>query len=245
VGALAIYLEDAGIPTVQVSLVREHTEALQPPRALWVPFMLGRPLGVPDGSAFQKRVMLAALRLLERDQGPVLEDFPEEAPDIAEEETEGAACPISFAPKTSGATLAESVMDELAQLDMWHELAVRRRGRTAVGVTQTPLAKLVQLIAAPAEGNDTSNYGDNLSRADALRLACEELKVFYFEARAAQPGSHSSTAIRDWFWRETAASKLLRRLQTAIENDDDPLVKDLAKNYLIPRAARYDGAGRT
>lgn len=226
--------------------MREHTEALQPPRALWVPFMLGRPLGVPDDPVFQKRVMVAALRLLERDHGPVLEDFPEDAPDSnAEEETEGAACPISFAPKTSGATLAESVMDELAQLDMWHELAVRRRGRTAVGVTQTPLAKIVQLIAAPAEGNDASNYGANLSRADALRLACEELKAFYFEARAAQPGSHSSTAIRDWFWRETAASKLLRQLQTAIENDDDPLVKDLARNYLIPRAARYGGAGRT
>ena len=40
-GALALYIEDEGVPTVGLSLVREHTAALKPPRALWVPFMLG------------------------------------------------------------------------------------------------------------------------------------------------------------------------------------------------------------
>ena len=82
-GALGHYLEAEGIATTQISLVREHTEALAPPRALWVPFMLGRPFGAPGNPGFQRKVLLAALGLLERHSdsgGPVLEDFQEDAP---------------------------------------------------------------------------------------------------------------------------------------------------------------------
>ena len=227
------------MPTVQISLVREHTAALQPPRALWVPFMLGRPLGAPDDPAFQKRVLLAALQLLERAQGPVLEDFPEDAPQSTEVvEDDAAACPVSFTVQRSDATLPETVIDEIGQLQMWHELAVRRRGRTAVGVTGTPLSELVRFLGATIEGRDAARYRVDLSACDALRLACEDLKSFYFEARAAQPGGHASDAIRDWFWQETAAARLLRELQAALENNDDPLVQDFAANYLIPRQAR-------
>ncbi|MEX1302883.1 MAG: hypothetical protein AB1Z16_12040 [Desulfotignum sp.] len=53
-----------------------------PPRALWVPFVLGRPLGRPGDPAFQMRVTLAALALLESETGPVLIDFPDNAPDV-------------------------------------------------------------------------------------------------------------------------------------------------------------------
>ena len=77
-GALAHYLEAEGVPTTQVSLIREHTETIHPPRALWVPFELGRPLGAPEDPGLQRRVLLAALNLLEAPEGPVLLDFPEE-----------------------------------------------------------------------------------------------------------------------------------------------------------------------
>ena len=73
-------MEEEGLPTTQISLVREHTEKIKPPRALWVPFELGRPLGPPNDAAFQKRVLIAALKLLEASGGPVLEDYPEDAP---------------------------------------------------------------------------------------------------------------------------------------------------------------------
>ena len=58
-------LENAGLSTVSISLVREHTERIVPPRALWVPFEFGRPLGVPGDADFQRRVLVAALKLLE------------------------------------------------------------------------------------------------------------------------------------------------------------------------------------
>ena len=50
-------MEAEGLPTTQISLVRMHTEVIQPPRALWVPFELGRPFGTPGEAAFQRRVI--------------------------------------------------------------------------------------------------------------------------------------------------------------------------------------------
>jgi hypothetical protein len=70
---------------------------LPPPRALWVPFEWGRPLGVSGNANFQTRVLRAALQLLEAPSGPVVVDFPEDAPPVADDATP-LACPISFAP---------------------------------------------------------------------------------------------------------------------------------------------------
>ncbi|MEC7303801.1 MAG: selenoprotein B, partial [Pseudomonadota bacterium] len=78
--ALGHYLEAEGLPTTQISLVRMHTEVIQPPRALWVPFELGRPFGTRCEAAFQRRVISAALALFESESGPVMKDFPEDAP---------------------------------------------------------------------------------------------------------------------------------------------------------------------
>jgi hypothetical protein len=81
VSALGHYIEEEGIATVAIALVRPQAERTRPPRALWVPFELGRPFGPPSDPAFQKGVILAALRLFEADTGPVLlADFPEDDP---------------------------------------------------------------------------------------------------------------------------------------------------------------------
>ena len=83
-GGLGHYFESEGIASTQISLVRVHTENIKPPRALWVPFELGRPFGVPNNSVFQLSVLRKVLGLIEHKKGPVLEDFPEEAPDLIE-----------------------------------------------------------------------------------------------------------------------------------------------------------------
>jgi len=59
VSALGHYLEEEGIATVAIALIRPQAENTKPPRALWVPFELGRPFGPPSDAAFQKRVLLA------------------------------------------------------------------------------------------------------------------------------------------------------------------------------------------
>lgn len=68
-------LEREGITTVSLSLLREVTAQLKPPRALWVPFPMGFPLGEPNNADLQHETIAAALKLLERNDVPVLEPF--------------------------------------------------------------------------------------------------------------------------------------------------------------------------
>ena len=77
VSLIAAELERQGISTVTLLLLREVGEAVRPPRALWVPFPHGYPLGRPDDPPGQLAVLEAALRLLETAEGPpVLEEYP-------------------------------------------------------------------------------------------------------------------------------------------------------------------------
>ena len=76
VGLIASVIEKSGIPTVALSLLREVTERVRPPRSLYVPFPLGYPLGRPREPLLQRQILRAALHLLERsDSLPILEDY--------------------------------------------------------------------------------------------------------------------------------------------------------------------------
>ena len=75
VGLIQRQIEYAGITTVSISLLREITEKTRPPRALFVPFPLGYPLGEPDNAELQTRIIQAAFALLSRTDCPVLEMF--------------------------------------------------------------------------------------------------------------------------------------------------------------------------
>ncbi|MBI2214408.1 MAG: hypothetical protein HYU52_12250 [Acidobacteria bacterium] len=70
-------MEKRGIATVVLSLLRDVTEKVGPPRALCVPFRHGYPLDVPSNPARQRRVIKAALELLirPRSEAPVLVDY--------------------------------------------------------------------------------------------------------------------------------------------------------------------------
>jgi len=248
VGALGHYLEAEGIPTTQISLVREHSEALAPPRALWVPFMLGRPFGVPDDAAFQRKVVLAALQLLERPSGPVLEDFPEDAPHAGLAEAPAdLVCPVSFPRLTSEGSLGERLADEVAQLQAWHELAVKHRGRTTLGVTGLTPAEIAAYLASWLSDRPQASYRADVSPADALKFCFDELKAFYYEAKSVQPGRHTSAAIQDWFWFETAAGQAFLEIRSRVAESTDAAVKALAGLSLVPRAvdlARQARQGR-
>ena len=75
VGLIQRHIEYAGITTVSISLLREITEKTRPPRALFVPFPLGYPLGEPNNPELQTRIIHAAFALLSRNDCPVLEAF--------------------------------------------------------------------------------------------------------------------------------------------------------------------------
>jgi hypothetical protein len=224
------------VPTAQISLIREQTAAISPPRALWVPFMLGRPFGAPGEPDFQRRVLRHLLSLFEHSPGPVLEDFPEDAP------TGGAgegtfACPVSFAsaqPRTGG--LAGAVLEEIAELGPWYELARRRRGRTTVGVFGAGVEAATLHVVSFLKGAPEAPPDPAWSAGMAVKRACDDLKAYYYEAVAAQPGNLAPRAIDEWFWRETAAARALLAIRDICAKSDDESLKPLGKLSLIPRA---------
>jgi hypothetical protein len=76
VGLIASVIEKTGIPTVCLSLLREVSEKVTPPRTLFVPFPMGYPLGRPHDPAMQFAVIRAAMRLVgESGPLPILRDF--------------------------------------------------------------------------------------------------------------------------------------------------------------------------
>lgn len=75
VGLLSGAIERENITTVGISLLREITSVIRPPRALFVPFPMGYALGAPNDAALQRRVIRAAFALLSRTDVPVLEAY--------------------------------------------------------------------------------------------------------------------------------------------------------------------------
>jgi hypothetical protein len=241
VGGLAHYLEGDGLPTVQISLVREHTMQIQPPRALWVPFELGRPLGAPDDAAFQTRVLWAALQLFDAPSGPVLVDFPDDAPTTADAPTP-LVCPVNFAPPPEDLSdterLRAALQREIAQLRTWYDLAITTRGRTTVGVSRLRPEEIGTFIGTFLDGQAPPNPRADIPLAALFRFAVEDLKSYYCEALTAQPGQHAadSTAVADWFWRETTAGRVLFAVQEVCKHSAVPGMHIVVSGSLIPRA---------
>ena len=237
--ALGHFLEQEGIATVSISLIREHTAALAPPRALWVPFMLGRPLGVPNDARFQSRVLRAALGLLTRPAGPLIEDFAEEAPyeDLGAE-PEALNCPVSFPRMRTEGALAERLDDEISQLRAWHEVATRLRGRTTLGLTGLAPAALGEFLSTWVGAQPRATFREGLASAAALKQASDELKAYYYEAKAVQPGRHSPTEMQNWFWTETAAGEVFLAIRDKAARSGDPSMQGLGSLSLVPRAVQ-------
>jgi hypothetical protein len=72
VGLIQSVIEKAGIPTASVTLLREITERIAPPRALFLDFPLGYPLGDPNDAAMQTRILLSLFALLGETVPPAL-----------------------------------------------------------------------------------------------------------------------------------------------------------------------------
>lgn len=240
-GGLAHYFETEGIPTTQISLIRKHTQIIRPPRALWVPFELGRPLGLPNDEEFQTRILEAALQLFEEKKGPVLKEFPEDAPVVDSADTGTAwVCPVNlsfndaYLSKTD--QLREAFNREMAQLRSWYDLEVEKQRRSMVGVCGLDLEMMSNFIGAFIDGDPPDNPRKDIPLEMTLKLAVDDLKAFYFEAVSSQPGQESPTgkAIVDWFWNDTIAAKVLYAVKNSCINCDVAGLRMVGKFFLIP-----------
>jgi len=240
VGGLSHYIEDEGIATTHISLIREHTEIIKPPRALWVPFELGRPLGMPNDAAFQNRVLRDTLKLLEADAGPILVDYTEEAP-VAETDQKPVACPVNFAlqpnPDTPMENLISAFKQEVAQMRTWYDMAIEKHGRTTSGTTGLSAEETAAFITAFIQGERQDKRMPDLSLSTALRMAAEDLKAYYLEAVAAQPGQPTdSISLADWYWGQTAAARVLNEVRKICLESNDKEFNLLGKLLLVPRS---------
>ena len=215
--------------TTGISLVRENTASMQPPRALWVTFPLGRPLGKPADPPFQLAVIRAALELLDRPSGPVLEDYPVDAP--PGDPDQAPACPVSFAQDTDASSWKSRLLSELRELRPWYDLSLRRRkGRTLVGISDE----------SPEE--NIAALGDHLDREETprdviwLKRAVEDLKALYAEAMTAQPGDYDMASIQRMFWDNTQLGAAILSLYRTFQNSDNDQLKLVAR-ILAPREA--------
>ena len=199
------------------------------------------PLGIPNDALFQRRVLRAALTLLEAPTGPVLEAFPEDAT-VHEEGLYGFACPVRFdmPPANLNAVdlLRAALQREIRQLHTWYDLGVVRRGRTTVGVSGLTPEELAAFVSDFLAAGTPSNPRPDVPLATLFRFAVEDLKSYYFEAVTAQPGQQAvdSTGLADWFWRETMAGRVLFAVHDACQRSDVPGIQVVANSFLIPRA---------
>ena len=205
---------------------------------MWVPFDLGRPLGVPNDAGFQKRVLLSALKLLEESSGPVITDFPEDVP-VTRQPDVIWACPVNLARTkedlSDADVLRAAFKKETVELRSWYDLAVKEQQRTTVGVSGLEINQIVEFIGAFIDGVPANPRGD-ISLAYLLNFATDDLKAYYYEAAASQPGSASPTAdeLDNWFWGDTAAAKVLLAVKNRCLKNDDKMMQLLGKILLIP-----------
>ena len=227
---ISYYLESEGIQTAGIALFREIAETMQPPRILWVSFPLGRPLGIPSDAAFQTEVIKHALGLLDAEQGPVLEDYPIDLPDI---DTPPPACPVSFQRKRDDESWHGRLSKEVGSLTPWYELGLKRRGRTTVGVCESSIPDIVK---------DVTTWADDVTQPfpepSWLKLALEDLKSFYSEAITAQPGDYEAGYSDALIFDDTVLGELIVHYVHYFEAQDPnhPFVRVIASREQLKRS---------
>lgn len=76
VGLVQSALEEAGLATVSVSMRPEISLAMKMPRAAYVRFPLGNPMGEPGRSDQQRRILEDLFELLESAEEPQVVELP-------------------------------------------------------------------------------------------------------------------------------------------------------------------------
>lgn len=234
--ALAHYLEEEGVPTVAISLIRLHTEKIRPPRALWVSFELGRPLGPPRDAPFQTRVITAALRLLEAPGPVVLDDFPDDDPtarDVADWKPPFDTM-AGEADLNDRARLASALEQEVLSIAPFHERFLASTGRTTIGLSGLSIEACASLLAASLNGAAASGSGSAASAVQTLRWAVDDLKAYYLEAMSADAAITSSRQMQAWFWDRTLVARLIIALRRQLLASEDKRGQAIGRMNLVP-----------
>lgn len=259
-GVIQREIEKAGVATVSVTLVREFTEKVRPPRALWVPFPFGRPLGAPGNAKVQRQVIERALALVSAPSGPVIAEFvldPEDERLDAKYQSLGRKCgpagcrldemqagSADAQPQAAEIPYGENlqaVLAETAGLRAEHRAyRGKRRGRTAVGASGTTPERIADAVRTI----DAFIRGETVGEPVRVRLLIDDVKAFYMESRVEMAPEESADAslANDWFWLDTWAGRMIiaarDRFAAATDREKDP-------NWIVARAIVPRGYGKS
>ena len=228
-------------------MIREQSEAVRPPRALWVPFALGRPLGVAGDAEFQKGVLRASFAMLQNAVEPTIEDYPVEAP--VESGSSEWSCPVSF-PVADNKSISARLLAEINLMAPWSAETRAARGRTLFGVTGARPDQVEQVAIALGEIADKGNVTD-LPQGDInwqfempllIRHLVDDLRTFYHESMAAQPGDNvpNHDALNDWIFSGTALGDVIQAIAQHLTRAGDG-ASLMTRGFLVPEGHRAGG----
>ena len=235
--ALGHYLEEEGIATVAVVLIRPQAENTKPPRALWVPFELGRPFGPPNDPTFQKRVVLTALGMLVEGGGPVrIIDFPDDDPRARPDPAWQPPFMPAAVVSGSAESLASRLEAEILLFQEAHRRWMEQHGRSTVGLSGFAIGGCARYVADWLRGKSPPSPRDGFSAPLILRFAVDDLKAYCLEAACSGSAKPSSLQLTDWFWSETATGAAIHILREVLQAHEDEHLRLIVSNFVVPAA---------
>lgn len=179
---------------------------------------------------------------------PTIEDYPIEAPQEAGPEQW--SCPISIARPGGDDSLQARLRAEVARLRPWSAETRRSRGRTlfgASGATPDQVDAVADALASVAEGGNVADVPPSdvdwtFGQPLLIRHLADDLRTFYHEAIAAQPGSHAPNhdALNEWIFGGTALGEALLAIADHLSVDGTPAAL-LVRGLLIPEGHFHGG----
>ena len=211
---LAHVFEAAGLTTIVYASMLEVVQKMNPPRALYSEFPLGRPLGKPGDATFQRQVLEAGFDLLAATE-PVIETFPE----VIEADETPLSCAI---PPRHDPDLPPEV-DEARGLRAAYDRSLARRGVTEVGreITADQVPDALAVLHQWAEGTPWTEV--SLPGGNPIAV-CYDIRSYYEEAalQLVDGPTPSGRSAEAWFHESTEAGRTLMTARRNLKDQGAP-----------------------
>ena len=206
-----------------IGSIREQLYGTAPPRGLFCDFPLGRPLGVPNDAAFQRRVIDHAFGLLERSE-PVLEDYDVV---IEDDESQPLVCPLPARMDPD----AHPAVDEANGLRPAYERAIAKHGNRAGAVRlldADAIPAAIESFIRVAEGTPWKEAG-----IPGIPARVSQDIRGYYEMAAMEIADHTPAAWAGyrWFRDQTQTGAVIRKARDAMRESG---AKEPLWRFLMP-----------
>ena len=209
--------------TVALGSIRGQIYGTAPPRGLFCDFPLGRPLGVPDDAAFQRRVIEHALGLLERSE-PVVEDYDVV---IETEDSDTLMCPLPARMDPD----AHPAIDEAKGLRPAYQRAIAKFDNRAGAVRlldADTVPSAIEAFIRVAEGRPWKEAG-----IPGIPARVSQDIRGYYEMAALEIAGHTPAAWAGyrWFRDQTKTGEVMRKARDAMRESG---AKEPLWRFLLP-----------